>query len=196
MMGAAKPFSGQTGNWNYYDVHELIFTQRRDETAWYICRELYKYFVYPEVDESIVIALAETFKANDFDLVPVYKQLFKSEHFFDETLIGAHIKSPLELFCGLFNTSELEYPADFNDDMLGYIFYQSINIGQQLFAPPNVSGWDGYRSWITENTMNKTDGVLSAIFCTPFPLTPNNDFATPYWKGSLTPTTRWSSRSL
>ena len=27
------------------------------------------------------------------------------------------------------------------------------NLGQDLFAPPNVKGWDGGVSWITTNTL-------------------------------------------
>jgi len=149
----SKTIFGQTGNWNYDDVHNLIFTERQNEVAYYICEEIYKFFVYPEVNTDIVSALAATFVANNWELIPVFKQLFKSEHFFDETLIGAHIKSPLELFAGLYKTAELEYPSDYDDNTLGYILYQSMNLGQDLINPPNVSGWDGYRAWINENTM-------------------------------------------
>ena len=85
--------------------------------------------------------------------MPVFKQLFKSEHFFDITLAGAHIKSPLELFAGLYKISELEYPSDYNEDILGSMIYDAGNLGQQLFNPPNVSGWDGHRAWINENTL-------------------------------------------
>ncbi len=163
--GGSKTIFGQTGNWNYDDVHNLIFTERQDQVAYYICEEIYKYFIYPDVNTDIVNALADTFKANNFELIPVFKQLFKSEHFFDATLVGSHIKSPLEMFAGLYKISELEYPADYDDDLLGYLLYQSMNLGQTIFNPPNVSGWDGYRTWVNENTMtNRWNFVSDFIY--------------------------------
>jgi len=55
-----KTIFGQTGNWNYDDVHELIFTLRKNEVAHYICEKIYKHFVYEKTDTDIVNAMAQT----------------------------------------------------------------------------------------------------------------------------------------
>ena len=149
-----KTIFGQTGNWNYNDVHQLIFTERQDEVALFICTKIYKFFVHEEVNPAIVNALADTFKNNNWEIIPVLKQLFKSEHFFDNTLIGGHIKSPTELFAGVAKAVEMQYPDDYNEDDLEEWIDFCDSLGQRLFEPPNVAGWEGYRSWINENTLS------------------------------------------
>ena len=144
-----KTIFGQTGNWNYDDVHDILFEQRRDEIATFICTKLYEHFIHPDADETIVSDLAAIFKDNDFELAPVYRQLFKSEHFFDEYIIGAQIKSPIEHALSVINEANLIYTQE-NMEVLTYL---SIVLGQQLFNPVDVAGWPGNRTWINSNTL-------------------------------------------
>lgn len=153
-----KTVFGQTGNWDYDDLHNILFEQRADEIAHHICTKLYRYFVHPEVNQDIVDGLAATFIANDFELAPVYRQLFKSEHFFDEYNMDVQIKSPLELM--LHQVKEMDFPfGDYFDTTLNYnellfqIYFLASSLGQQLFNPPDVSGWDGNRTWVNGNTI-------------------------------------------
>ncbi len=152
----------------YIAVHDLIFTERRDEAALYICEQIYKHFVYPEVNPAITNAMAATFKDNNWEILPVLKQIFKSEHFFDETFIGGHIKSPMELFVGFVKGAELEYPADYGEDELNDWVEDCDSLGQLLFEPTNVAGWEGYRSWVNENTMtNRWSRINQLLFDIP-----------------------------
>jgi uncharacterized protein (DUF1800 family) len=144
----------------YDTVHDIIFTQREDEIALYICEQLYQFFVYPEVNPAIVNAMAATFKNPNtkWQIMPVLKQLFKSEHFFDDTFVGGHIKSPMELFAGMARAADLQYPQHYDEgDLRDWVKYAE-DLGQWLFEPPNVSGWDGYRSWVNENTLTNRWG--------------------------------------
>ncbi len=144
-----KTIFGQTGNWDYEDVHNLLFEQRGDEIATYICTKLYRHFVHPQVDEAIVDGLAQTFKENDFEIAPVLRQLLKSEHFFDDAIIGTQFKSPFEYYLTFINDGELPY----NREIIEPIGFFTALLGQQLFSPPDVAGWPGNRSWIDGNTL-------------------------------------------
>ncbi|MFK7807430.1 MAG: DUF1800 family protein, partial [Saprospiraceae bacterium] len=139
----------------YQEVHDLIFAQREQLVAIYICEQIYKHFVYPEVNPAIINAMAATFTNpnHKWEILPVLKQLFKSEHFFDLTFIGGHIKSPIDLYAGVARAGELQYPEDYDDDDLRDWVEECGSLGQLLFEPTDVSGWDGYRSWVNENTM-------------------------------------------
>ncbi len=154
----SKTIFGQTGNWGYEDVHQLIFTERRDEVANFICTKVYKAFVSPNVDETIVAGLAATFKANDFNLAPVFRQLFKSEHFFDDAVLGVSVKSPIEAMLHMLKEIDFPYQGIMNPDynvnqiLLG-VYFQSAQIGQQLWNPTDVAGWDGDQAWINSNTL-------------------------------------------
>ena len=150
---SVKTIFGQSGNFDYNDVHELIFTLRSDEVANYICKKIYQYFIYRIPDEAIIEGMAETFKQSNWELLPVLKQLFSSEHFFESVFHGSKIKSPLELVLQLVNTSGLDVYTDFDEGLLDYLDYITRQMGQNLFDPPNVAGWPGHRFWLSENAL-------------------------------------------
>ncbi len=144
-----KTIFGQTGNWGYDDVHDILFAERQDQIATHICRKIYKYFVGPQVDVDIVAQLAQTFKDNNFELEPVYRQLFKSEHFFHDNNIGVKVKSPYEMALGLIAQSGL---SD-DDSVLESARYLAEMLGQELFSPIDVAGWPGDTAWINSGTL-------------------------------------------
>ena len=78
-----KTIFGRKGNWNYDDVINILFEEKSDLISKFIVRKLYKHFVSPDVNEAIVDELALYFINNNFELEPLYRKLFKSEHFFN-----------------------------------------------------------------------------------------------------------------
>ena len=76
-----KTIFGRKGNWNYDDVINILFEEKSDLISKFIVRKLYKHFVSPDVNEAIVDELALYFINNNFELEPLYRKLFKSEHF-------------------------------------------------------------------------------------------------------------------
>ncbi len=158
-----KTIFGQTGNWDYIGVHTLIFTERIDLVAEFICQKLYQYFVYDEPNPDVIGVLAATFKANNFAIKPVLKQLFKSEHFFEDAVMDARIKDPVDCFIPVLRSLGLSYPEDFTEDTLNFIANAMRAMGQELFNPVDVAGWPGYRSWINENTLAFRWGYVSQL---------------------------------
>lgn len=150
-----KTIFGQTGNWGYDDVHNILFAQRENEMAHYIAEKLYRYFVYPEANATIINAVANDLIANNFNIASALKLLIKSEHFFDDKWIGGKIKSPLELYVQTYRLTKFQYGVNITDNEINGISYRSADTGQQLFSPINVAGWPGQRSWITEHLMVK-----------------------------------------
>ncbi|MCB0514682.1 MAG: DUF1800 domain-containing protein [Chitinophagales bacterium] len=148
-----KTIFGQTGNWHYDEVHNLIFTQRSAQMAQHIAEKVYKHFVFPETNEAIIDELAQTLLENDFEIHPMLRQLFKSEHFFEESLLGAKIKSPYDMFMQLLRVCELKFDQNFNQNEINAIDYWTAITGQQLFSPINVAGWPGHEAWITEHLL-------------------------------------------
>jgi hypothetical protein len=144
-----KTIFGQTGNWGYQDVINILFEQRSDEIAEHICTKLYRFFVSHEVDVDIIDELKITFLANNFDIDPVLRQLIKSEHFFDDNTIGVQIKSPMDLAITFVNQSEFTI----NEDALIGLAYLSSILGQVLFSPVDVAGWQGDHDWINASTL-------------------------------------------
>lgn len=147
-----KTIFGRTGNWGYDELHDLIFTERAEAMATYICTKIYRHFVHPdEIDATIVAGLAQTLRDNDWELAPVFRQLFLSEHFFDAYVIGTQIKSPIDLLLGI--VSELALPS--NDDIGNYVYYGASQLNQMLLNPPDVRGWREDRAWVNTETLRK-----------------------------------------
>ena len=151
----AKTIMGQTGNWGYDDVIDVLFAQRTNEIANFICMKLYEFFVHPDSSDdagnaqTIIAGMANTFVANNFDIAPVLSELFKSEHFFDETAIGVIIKSPFDLYLGLLKETGFTY----DDGTVINSIDAARLIGQELFSPVDVAGWQRDRMWINTNFM-------------------------------------------
>lgn len=148
-----KTIFGQTGNWNYEDVHELIFTYRKDQVAQHICTKIYRYFVYDKPDAAIIQGMMQTFIENNWELAPVFRQLFKSEHFFEEQIMNTRIKSPIEAVVQPYRLAGITFGEAINEDWMGYLVYMVDELGQKMFSPIDVAGWPGYHDWINENTL-------------------------------------------
>lgn len=145
-----KTIFDQTGNYGYDDLIDLIFDNRADQIAKFICRKIYVEFVSDDVDDVIVNDLAATFIQENFELIPVYRKLFKSDHFFDDINIGVKVKSPYHLLLGLLGEFGV---TSIGDEEAGYVYYISDSIGMNLINPPDVAGWQGNRSWVDSSTL-------------------------------------------
>ena len=171
----SKTIFGQTGNWGYDDLHDILFEQRGNEIAQHICTKIYRHFVSVEIDETIVNGMVATFKENNFELAPVFRQLFKSEHFFDDANIGSQIKSPLVHLVSFLNDANFSYGTD----ILQFLGYGAGGLGQALFNPVDVAGWPGDKSWITTSTLTGRWQYIQAYLGYVYQTTPSElvDFA-------------------
>jgi len=149
---------------------EMIFNQ--DETARFLCRKLYRFFVYykitAEVEAQIIVPLAQTFKSSGYNLKTVISVLLSSQHFYDsdnlvtsDDNIAALIKSPIELILGGLRFFKVAFPAysgqGFYDDAYrNGVTKIILDQGLEFYEPYDVAGYDAYfqipdynRNWIT-----------------------------------------------
>ncbi|MEO8584121.1 MAG: DUF1800 family protein, partial [Flavitalea sp.] len=155
----------------------MIFST--EESSRYFCRKLYRWFVYSNIDdnvESTVIGpLAEIFRNNNFEVKPVLLALFKSEHFFDQANMACYIKSPYDFIIGTLREFNAPFP-DYTDYQTGYplfnaLYLQAKEMQQDLFQPPDVSGWAAYHQepmfydlWVNSNSLPRSAGFTDTMF--------------------------------
>ena len=136
------------GQNEYADLIDVIFAQ--DEVANFICKKIYRWFVNYDltqvVEDTIITEMANTFIANNYEILPVLAQLFKSEHFYDVSLRGTIIKNPIEYFFSMMNStlSTPNYTLAENYEL--YLFaYNGLDLlGMDYANPPSVGGWTAY----------------------------------------------------
>ena len=144
-----KTVFGVTANMNYGGLINVLFEQRAPLIATYICGKLYRYYVNKAPNEEVIAALADTFLANNFDVLPVLRELFASAHFYEDSNVGVLIKSPLELMVGFLRQGDF---GDF-ENRANWGFWATANMGQYCGHPPDVAGWTGDRAWIDSNRL-------------------------------------------
>lgn len=153
----SKTVLGKSGQFKAYDVIDVIFEQRADQTSKYICEKLYHEFVYHIADRDIVGQMAQTFRQSNWNIRAVVEQLLRSEHFFDPTNIGAKQSSPAEYMLGMIRGWGLGNVPDFQLSAQSR-FTQNLGDrmatqGQILYNPPDVKGWRAGRTWVSTSTL-------------------------------------------
>ncbi len=141
----AKTIFGQTGNWNADQFVDLILKQ--PATARFLARKLFSYFAHEHPDEAILDQLAQILRDHDYELSPLLKTLFLSEEFYSQRTLGTQIKSPVQLVIGTLRTLRIQ---DADPEALATVLRA---MGQDLFEPPNVKGWEGGHAWINANLL-------------------------------------------
>ncbi len=149
-----KTILGQSGYWFPEDVIDIIFDQ--DACALFICEKLYKWFIDEYPDPVLIAELAQDLRDANYEIEPVLEKMFLSEHFFDAEFRGSAISDGVDHYAGVPRTFGLASQIDLSD----YLSNQALLVryGMQvyshmLFDPPNVSGWDGYRTWVNSFTL-------------------------------------------
>ncbi|GMW00869.1 MAG: hypothetical protein AMXMBFR84_20060 [Candidatus Hydrogenedentota bacterium] len=138
-----KTFLGRTGDFDGWNVIDIIFDQ--PATAEFMSRKLWSFFAYEDPEPELVKGLADTMRASNYELRPVLTQMFLSNAFYGERAMARQIKSPAQVLvqmCADLGVANPPYPV---------MARMGRELGQDLFFPPNVKGWDGNRAWINAN---------------------------------------------
>jgi uncharacterized protein (DUF1800 family) len=164
------------------EMLNMIFAQ--NEVAMFICRKLYRHFVYYTLDATIeaevIKPMADLFKAS-WDIKAPLKALLLSEHFHEAAQKACFIKSPLEFVVGMAREFDIQMPAS-NEVIHRYMAWNSLHStrvsgassqGQNIGDPPNVAGWPAYYQepvyhefWVNTDTLPKRMKFMETLLPT------------------------------
>lgn len=141
----SKSFLRRSGSLAWMDVLEQIVSV--PQSARFICAKIWGFFARENPPSSLVDALAGLFQKAKLEFNPLLHALFRAEEFYAGSVIRTQIKSPVQWLVNSVRLLERELPGPARaGEMLR-------SLGQDLFAPPNVKGWDGGTAWITTNNL-------------------------------------------
>ena len=141
-----KAFLGRSGNFGGDEAVDVVVAQ--PAAARFLARKLIRTFVFdePEPGDELVEPVANELRESEFQIGPAVKRILSSNLFFSDHSIGRKVRSPADAGVGLVRSLGMTTNLLKLGDALE-------ELGQALFRPPNVKGWDGGRAWINSSTL-------------------------------------------
>ena len=149
-----KSLFGKTGNFDGGEVLDLCLAHKACPR--FLAFKLLRAFVLDQPAEAQVAALSARIHGHDFEMAPVMRELFSSKLFFSAEARHAIIKSPLELVLGACRALEVRPNLQAVNRVTG-------QLGQSIFAPPTVKGWEGGRLWINSASLLQRNNFAMAL---------------------------------
>jgi len=140
-----KTYLGRTGDLDGDEVIATIVEQ--PQAAKFITAKIWNYFSGQVPDDALNAALANVLRANGNNFKPFLRVMLRSEEFYSDDIVRNQVKSPVQWLIGSVRMLECNLPPT----LVSWGMIRQL--GQDIFAPPNVKGWDGGVTWITTNTL-------------------------------------------
>ena len=151
-----KRFMGKRGALDGHDVLRILAEQPRSAT--FIMKKLWEFFAYPEPEPEILEALTEQFRKEKGEFRPVLKTIFLSRAFYSHQSFRTQIKSPVQFLVSALRALDADLPR--NQRATAAALHA---LGQELFDPPNVSGWLGGTAWISTGSLMQRYRLADAL---------------------------------
>ena len=151
-----KTVYGQSANFGGEDIITIIAARRA--TARFLSKKMLEFFVNPLTtspsDKATVEKFADVYLNNGHSIKELARAIFTSDEFFSDRARFGLVKSPVELIVGAIRMLGARYNpgTSTRQENANILAGVSALIGQELFNPPDVSGWPHGLGWI--NTAN------------------------------------------
>ena len=169
----AKTYLGQSGNFSGEEVVRIVTSH--PSTATFIITKLWKFFVSDTISDRDLEQLTALWTSSGGEIAVLLRAIFKSEVFYAKSNRHALIKSPVEYAIGMLRSSSARLAPE---QSLG-IWGAMRVMGQTLFQPPNVKGWDGGSDWVSDTTLLNRLNLAGAVTQRRLPAQLQKDQAAP-----------------
>jgi uncharacterized protein (DUF1800 family) len=155
----AKTVLGKTGAFTGDDIVGICLEQ--PAAAPFIVTKLYRFLVSETVPPTpeLIEPLAAQFRASGWDVGALVRTVLSSRLFFSPAVYRTRVKSPIEFALGIVRGLEGRVGA-------APLAVALEELGQHLFYPPSVKGWDGGRAWLNGQTFLVRQNLALALTST------------------------------
>jgi uncharacterized protein (DUF1800 family) len=154
-----KTFLGKTGDFKGEDIVNICLDQK--SAPHFLCGKLYRFLISemaPPAPE-LIEPLAEQFRKSDYDFGALVKTVLRSNLFFGAAAYRSRIKAPVDFALGIVRGLE----GKTGTTALAAILEE---LGQNVFYPPSVKGWDGGPTWLNGQTLLTRQNLTLALTST------------------------------
>ncbi|MGE9290481.1 MAG: DUF1800 family protein, partial [Puniceicoccales bacterium] len=158
-----KIFFQRRGSWDGDDIIDIIFQQPAART--YLPSEAIRFYLtQAPIPPERLKYLGDLWAEENFELSALRRRLFTSRGFYAKEFRGSRIKSPIEFYLGNLQRFGLQ-PTPLPQRSTRPL----RDMGQELFAPPNVRGWIGGEAWINAGKLAARRQTANSLF-DPLPM--------------------------
>jgi len=152
-----KTVLGQKGKFKPDDIVRICLEQPSCPS--FIAGKLFRFIVSDTIEptKELLAPLAEQFKKDKYDFGALVKTVLSSNLFFSDDAYRSKVKSPADFAVGIAKGLE----GRIGTTALAAAMEQ---LGQSLFNPPSVKGWDGGTAWLNGQTLLYRQN-LALAFC-------------------------------
>lgn len=167
----SKELFGQPAIQTGEQAIDLVLAHRSMPT--FIAGKLVRFFVCdePNPSEEFLEPLADVFRKADYTIEPLVRTILSSKLMLSDWSIGKKVRSPVDFVAEWMRNLQMTTNLDRLSKGLE-------NIGQALFNPPNVKGWDGGRAWINSSTLIGRSNLIVDLLREPSTRFGRSDLAT------------------
>ena len=139
-----KTFFGTTKNWDGPQIIDELFDNAttRAIVAKFLVTKLWSFFAKPNPAANVVDELAAAFIAANFEIKPLLRALFLRPELYAADAKTGLVRPPVEYVASIMRATGKTAQYIKTDAYMA-------SLGQQLFSPPNVSGWKPNAYWIS-----------------------------------------------
>jgi uncharacterized protein (DUF1800 family) len=154
-----KTVLGQTGKWIGDDIVRICLEQK--SATGFIVAKLYRFLVSEALEPTpeLLAPLEADFRNSGYDFGAVVRRMLSSNLFFSPLVYRTRVKSPVEYALGIVRGLEGRVGTTALSQALQ-------ELGQDVFHPPSVKGWDGGRTWLNGQTLLFRQNLALALTST------------------------------
>lgn len=153
-----KTCFGQTGAWKADDIIRMLVekpaTSKR--LAWRLTNE---FFGENVVDAAALDELAAGLRDHQLDIGWGVSTILNSRLFFSDANIATRVCDPVTYLLSPLRSLELTRDPPSTLILASWL----TRMGQDLFYPPNVGGWNGGRAWLSPRTLIARTNYATAL---------------------------------
>jgi uncharacterized protein (DUF1800 family) len=141
-----KTVLSRKGNWTGRDIVRICLDQ--ECAPYFLAGKLFRFLISESITptKELLKPLTEQLRSTDFDAGSLVKRMLRSNLFFSPLAYRTKIKSPVEFALNIVRGLEGRIGAS--------ALAQALDeLGQSLFYPPSVKGWDGGEAWLNGQTL-------------------------------------------
>ncbi|MDO8189387.1 DUF1800 domain-containing protein, partial [Conexibacter sp. CPCC 205706] len=141
-----KRILGRRGRFGVDQVLDLVCDHPRH--APFLVTKLWQFFVAAPPSPATVRALAATYRRSGLQVKPVVRQILEHPALYRNLAAPDLVKAPVVYIAGALRTTG----SAITDN---WPVWLSSTMGQQLFQPPSVAGWDWGPRWMSSNAVRQ-----------------------------------------